>query len=434
MALGVGIVGSGFIARFHVLAWQSVRGADITAICSRNPQTAGELAELSRRLGVGDPRIYTDPAELARDRGVDAIWLCSPNYLRVEQVGAIAGEVTAGRAELAGIACEKPLARNLREAREVVRLVDEAGLLHGYLENQIFAPALQRGRQILWERTARQSGAPYLVRASEEHSGPHRAWFWDPTRQGGGVLSDMMCHTMEVTRKLLSRPGDPGYLTPRAVSAQIAALKWTQPRYADELLAAYDGAVDYRRTPAEDYARAQVTYETADGRQVVAEATTSWSYVGAGLRITCEVLGPEYSLEWNTQSSEAKLFIGRTLERGQEAGEDLLEKQNAETGLMPVLADEAFSYGYTHEDRHMVEAFSSGRQPDESFLDGLVVTELLMAAYRSAETGRTVHLPAEASDLERFVPRVAQGTWDPTALPGAPASASPMGTSKDATP
>jgi len=422
MALGVGIVGSGFIARFHVLAWQSVRGADITAICSRNTETAEELAALARRLGVGDPRVHTDPAELARDPRVDAVWICSPNYLRVEQVAAIAGEVAAGRAELVGLACEKPLARNLREAREVVRPVEEAGLLHGYLENQVFAPAMQRGRQILWERAARQAGAPYLARAAEEHGGPHRAWFWDPTRQGGGVLSDMMCHTVEVTRKLLSKPGEPGYLTPRAVSAQIAALKWTQPRYAQELLAAYGGEVDYRRTPAEDYARAQVTYETADGRQVVAEATTSWSYVGPGLRIACELLGPEYSLEWSTQNSEAKLFIGRNLGGGQEAGEDLLEKQNAETGLMPVLADEAFSYGYAHEDRHMVEAFSSGRQPDETLHDGLVVTELLMAAYRSAETGRTVRLPEEAADLEAFVSRVAQGTWDPTALPGGAAT------------
>src|SRR6266511_2023018 len=112
MALGVGIVGSGFIARFHVLAWQSVRDANITAICSRNAETAEELAGLVRGLGVGDPRVYADPAELARDPRVDAVWLCSPNFLRVEQVEAICGEVTAGRAELVGLACEKPLARN----------------------------------------------------------------------------------------------------------------------------------------------------------------------------------------------------------------------------------------------------------------------------------------------------------------------------------
>ena len=73
MALGVGIVGSGFVARFHVLAWQSVRNADITAICSRNAETAEELAGLARRLGVGEPRVYADPAEMVRDPAVDAV-------------------------------------------------------------------------------------------------------------------------------------------------------------------------------------------------------------------------------------------------------------------------------------------------------------------------------------------------------------------------
>jgi predicted dehydrogenase len=91
----------------------------------------------------------------------------------------------------------------------------------------------------------------------------------------------------------------------------------------------------------------------------------------------------------------------------------LVEKQNAEIGLMPVVADEAVEYGYVAENRHMVQSFLKGVRPEENFGDGLAVTELLMAAYLSAETGKTVPFPPKG--LEKFVPAVAQGTWNPRA-------------------
>ena len=46
---------------------------------------------------------------------------------------------TSGRARLAGVACEKPLARTVSEARQMLRLAEDAGLNHGYLENQVFS-------------------------------------------------------------------------------------------------------------------------------------------------------------------------------------------------------------------------------------------------------------------------------------------------------
>jgi predicted dehydrogenase len=409
--LGVGFVGSGFVADFHVRGWPAIRDADITGVFSRNPATARELAGTCRRLEVGDPRTYPDLRELVRDPAVEALWITTPNHVRVEQIETICEEVAAGRARLRGVAVEKPLARNLAEARQVLAALEQAGIRHGYLENQVFAPSVNRAREIIWARGAALAGPPYLARCAEEHGGPHRGWFWDGRHQGGGVLNDMMCHSVEASRHLLTPPGvdKAATLSPKRVSATIAGLKWTRPRYADELARRYPGEVDYRRHPAEDYAHAVVTFENQDGDEVIAEVTTSWSFVGPGLRLHFELLGPEYSMSVDTLQTDARVFMSRNLRP--EAGEDLLEKQNAEQGLMPVLADEAFTYGYVDEDRHMVRAFRRGEPPAETCTDGVIVSELLMAAYLSAETGETVRLPDPA--LADFVPQVARGSWDP---------------------
>jgi predicted dehydrogenase len=311
-------------------------------------------------------------------------------------------------AKLVGIACEKPLARNVAEARRVLELAEKAGVLHGYLENQLFSPALVRAKEIAWARGAALSGRPYLARAAEEHSGPHMPWFWQGELQGGGVLNDMMCHSLEVARDLLTQPGAArASIRPLKVSAQVAALKWTRPEYVQALRSAMGAEVDYGRRPAEDFARATVQYEDEGGRPLLVEATTSWSFVGAGLRLSMELLGPEYSVAVNTLDAGATVFFSRRLVGP--AGEDLVEKQNAEQGLMPVVGDEAAAYGYEAEDRHFVRCFLDGVQPQEDFRAGLEVTELLMTCYMSAEQERT--LPFRPPGLDTYVPPVARGEW-----------------------
>jgi predicted dehydrogenase len=165
--------------------------------------------------------------------------------------------------------------------------------------------------------------------------------------------------------------------------------------------------VDYLRRPAEDFARATIDYVDEEGNPLIVEATTSWSYVGPGLRLSLELLGPEYSMSMSSLDSGVKLFLSRKIKG--EAGEDLVEKQNAEQGLMPVVGNEAAEYGYEAENRYFIQCFLDGKQPEESFYDGLEVTDLLMAAYMSAEQGRTVEFKPET--LEGYVPAVARGEW-----------------------
>jgi predicted dehydrogenase len=322
----------------------------------------------------------------------------------------IAHAVRSGKGSLVGVCCEKPLARNVAEAKRMVELVEQAGLLHGYLENQVFTPGVTRGKDLVWARGASLTGRPYLARAAEEHSGPHMPWFWQGELQGGGVLNDMMCHSIEVGRFLLTAPGAPrASLRPTKVSAQIASLKWSRPEYARLLQEMMGAGVDYRDKPSEDFAHAIINYVDEQGRPLIVEATTSWSFVGAGLRLSMELLGPEYSFSINSLDSGPKLFFSRKVIG--EAGEDLVEKQNAEQGLMPVVADEAAEYGYEDENRYFARCFLEGRQPEESFYDGLEVTELLMTAYMSAERERVIEF--RPADLDSFIPAVARGEWKP---------------------
>jgi predicted dehydrogenase len=408
--LGIGFVGAGFNARFHFQAFQGVRDADVRGIWDPDRSRAADAAALARRLDVGHAVPYGSITEMVDDPAIDAIWLTAPNFARLENVEEITSAVQRGRATLAGLACEKPLGRNVAEATKVVEMVQRAGLKHGYLENQLFAPQVERGRELLWARGAALTGRPYLARAAEEHAGPHSPWFWRGNLQGGGVLNDMMCHSALVVRHLLTKPGESlTTVKPVRVTGHIASLKWSRPAYAKRLSQTMGAEIDYTKQPSEDFASVMIEFETADGLRVLGEASTSWSYIGAGLRLSAELLGPEYSMSWNTLDAGLKLFFSREVQG--KAGEDLVEKQNAEMGLMPVVANEASAYGYEAEDRHFVRAFLGKEEPQLTLDDGLEVVKVLMTAYQSAEEGKTLTFPPKG--IESFVPAVAKGTWKP---------------------
>ncbi|TWG93024.1 putative dehydrogenase [Mesorhizobium sp. J18] len=403
--LRVGFVGSGFIAHFHLKSMIGVRNVEVAGVYSRKPRNRSHFADEVAALGLGQCRSHETLESLLQADDIDAIWILSPNHTRLDVMRALHAEVKAGRSKVFAVACEKPLARTIAEAREMLELAEDASLNHGYLENQIFSTPVLRGKEIIWRRAASTTGRPYLARAAEEHSGPHEPWFWQGDKQGGGVLSDMMCHSVEVARHLLTRPGAPrNSLTVKSVNGTVANLKWIRPVYVDQLKARFGAEVDYRKRPSEDFARATVTLADEEGNEVMIEATTSWAYVGAGLRIQLELLGPEYAMEFNSLGTGLKIFMSRAVTGAE--GEDLVEKQNAEQGLMPVLEDEAGIYGYTDENRHMVECFRKGETPLETFHDGLAVVEILMGLYRSAEIGQTIKFPAP--ELETYVPPVAR--------------------------
>jgi len=399
--LSLGFLGSGFITRFHLQALAAVRDCTVGGIFSPRTAHAEEAAALAKKLGLGAPRVFSSPEELAADPGVDAVWVCAPNFTRIELQEALAAGNARRKAPLRGVACEKPLARTLKEAVRVAEIAAGMEVPTGYLEDMLFVPHLVRAKEILWARAVGAAGLPYLARGAEEHGGPHEAWFWRGEKSGGGALLDMMCHSLEAARWLLTPPGAPrSVMIPVSVTATTATLKWSRPDGVAELRRRYGGVVDYARRPSEDYARATVRWRREDGQEAITESTTSWCFVGSGIRHTFELLGPEYSFKADLSKTGAEVFLSRALSAS--PGEDMVEKQNAEQGLLPFVPEETATYGYVGEDRHFVRAFREGTPPGLTYADGVEVVRLMMACYKAAETGKAVD--PDDPDLVDYVP------------------------------
>ena len=403
--LKYGFVGAGFIARFQLAALRQLRGIEVAGVTSMAGAQA--FATLAADWGLGEAKVFDTVGELAKH--VDCVVICAPNYARVEVVEAIVDAVKAG-ARLKGVICEKPLGRNMAEARRLVELARSADLRTAYFENQIFMKPV-RAQLAQLEPVRRQMGPLALARSAEEHGGPHEGWFWDPTRQGGGVLCDMGCHSIAVGWYVLTPDGKPmTFLEPQEVTADLGLLKWGLPAWREKLLK--DRGVDYAKTPAEDFATGMITFRNPEtGQRVKAQFTNSWMFEKQGLRLLMDGMGPGYAFEVNTLVSPLSIFIGDVAAEAIKDAESALEKATASRGLLAVQHNEADLYGYTDEHADAFEAFVNGRDAMLPWSYGLEITRLVMAAYLSAEKKRVIDLtdPATQRELETYVPLIQQG-------------------------
>lgn len=395
----IAIIGAGFVAKFHLRALQSVRGAEVVAVHALSGAIG--LANLAHELGVGNPTVCDSVADACKM--ADIIGIFVPNFVREQVVK----EIVNSRAPVAVVA-EKPLARNVAEANRILDLIGQRCIPNAYFENQIHMPAIAAARTQL-AGLMKRMGPVNLVRSAEEHGGPHEPWFWNPTLQGGGVWCDMGCHSIAVGEDLAAAtPG--GQLTPLRVSATLGLLKWKHEPWLGKLK---DRGVDYTKTPAEDFAQVSFTFRNADGREVVVLATDSWMYESPGLRLQMEAMGPGYALGVNTLQCPAGIFISDAAAESASDTELALEKSQASRGQLIVQPDEAALYGYVNEWRDALAAFERGKDGLLNFAYGARVVKLVMAAYWAHEKGRTINLDEgrflNSQELADYVPKIQQG-------------------------
>lgn len=389
--LRVGLVGTGFAGTFHLECLRRVYGVEvaITGVTSRRDESR---TAFGRTHGLP---VYDSVAAMLPH--IDVLNICSPPYAHEETIlaAAIAGK---------GIICEKPLtgyfgppestdyrgdqdckikmlAAVLTKLRGIAAVVGKHKGFFGYAENFVYAPAIQKEREII-ERT----GAQILRMTGEEsHNGSASPVYGIWQKAGGGSLIGKGCHPLGGMLYLkrvegLTRNGR--FIRPKSVSArthQITRLK----NYRDTGLI----RTDYH--DVEDYGCMHITFD--DG--TIADVLTSELVLG-GIYDYVEVFANNHRTRCHI--SPAGLMDVYNPRGAQFADIYLMEKISTPEGWIPAAPDENFTIGYQAELQDFMLSAAEERPPQSGLGLALDTTAAIYAAYVSAaEQGREVEIPRE---------------------------------------
>jgi predicted dehydrogenase len=289
----VGVIGSGFIGPAHVEALRRW-GLDVVALASSSAERAEAKA---RELRI--PRAYASADEMLADPEVDIVHITSPNHLHFPQAKA---------ALLAGkhVVCEKPLAVNVRESGELVRLARENRRVNAVAFNIRFYPLSHQARALV--KTG-ELGDVFIVQ------GPYLQdwlllptdWNWRLAPELGGemrAVADIGSHWIDLT----------SFIAGTTVASVFADFKTFLPvrqkpaRPMETFAGKLQTAVERVEQPihTEDYASVLIRYSNG------ARGVMTVSQVSAGRknRLSYEIDGSRASLAWDSERPN-ELWIGR---------------------------------------------------------------------------------------------------------------------------
>ena len=377
----VGIVGARFAAKFHWDGLRRVYGVPLE-IVGVTSKTAEARDAFARVKGI---RAFETFEELCA--AVDVIDLCTPPSSH-EQLAIEA--LRAGK----HVIIEKPLTgyygakadgfngrcfskeQMLREATaSCVRILDAArasGKRVCYAENWVYAPAIQKEREIL----AKTGGQVLWMLGEQSHSGSHSPYYGSWKFSGGGSLVGKGCHPLSAALYLKrvegeSRTGTP--IRPRTVSARTHEIT-RLPGYRDEgfLRTAYEDIEDY----------SQIHIEFSDG--TVADIFSSELVIG-GVHNWMEIICNNHRTRCNLNPIDAL----ETFNPREDIFRDVYvtEKIGTKQGWSHPAPDEAWQHGYPQEFQDFMESIFHDREPLSGIELARDTIATIYAGYLSAERG-----------------------------------------------
>jgi predicted dehydrogenase len=267
----------------------------------------------------------------------------------------------------------------VEEARTLRTTFGQAGVTLGYAENFVYAPSVQKEREIV-EKTRAQ-----ILRlvGEESHNGSHSPVYGIWSVQGGGSLIAKGCHPLGAVLYLkrkegMARSGKP--IRPAFVSARTHSIT---------KIAGFEDKGFIRTTyqDTEDYSLLHVVFDDGTVGDIIAS-----ELVMGGIYDFIEVFANNH----RTRCRMSPVNVLDVYNPRHEQFKDLylVEKISSNEGWIPASPEEGWSLGYGRELKDFITAMRSGRLPESDLDLAIDITLTLYAGYVSADDkGREVEVP-----------------------------------------
>lgn len=354
----IGIIGTGFARKVQIPAFQAVENAEIVSVASGHLENAERTA---REFGIEH---YTDNWRETIKKDIDLICITTPPKTHYEMTLAA---LERGLAVL----CEKPMAMNVAEAREMTEKAEEKGVL-ALIDHELrFQNGRRKARKLLHEGAiGKVINAKYNFRNASRGTTDVPWNWWSDKSEGGGALGAIGSHIIDSFR----------WFTGAEISSVFCQLQAHVKERRDEKTGAM------REVTTDD--------ETL---MILRFADNNLTEGATGIVSVSMVEPPKYQNRIEFFGAEGAMRVNY---RGEIflAGKDDKDWREIEVEFdkpLENVPDTGFSRGFTSFAPKIIDALREGITKIENaatFYDGLKVQEVIDAAHESNETGAVVKI------------------------------------------
>ncbi|MEH6956063.1 Gfo/Idh/MocA family protein [Neobacillus drentensis] len=336
--LRVGVIGCGSIAQHrHLPEYQANKNVELVAVCDSNEERANQIA------AKYEVEVYTNYEELLSSGTVDAVSVCTPNYLHAPI------SIAALNAGL-HVLCEKPMSTSKQEAEAMIAAAKESGKKLMIAHNQRFVASHQRARQLI---ASGEIGKIYSFRTAFGHGGPEgwsvdgkESWFFEKDKAFVGAMGDLGVHKTDLLR----------YVLGEEITEVGSFVETSAKDFAD----VDDNAVCVLKT------------ETG----IIGTLAASWAYVSKEDNSTI-IYGEKAILRLEDDPNNSLVV--------QYVNGDVVNYQ-----LGKIQSNDAGGQRTTHVINHFVDAVIHNQEPPVPGEEGLKSLAVILAALQSKETKQIV--------------------------------------------